>query len=76
MEKKEVIIKCLKIVKGGYFTQWNHLVSNGWLDSFEQIKLILELEKAFSIKIPVGRISPEDLNSIEQIENLIDNCLS
>ena len=76
MEKRETIIKCIKKVKGNYFTQENHLVSDGWLDSIELIELVMELEEAFSLKIPIVNIAPENLDNIEEIEALIEGGLS
>lgn len=43
------------------------LVSTGLVDSFALVEVLAELEKVTRRKIPAGRISPQDLDTVEMM---------
>jgi acyl carrier protein len=43
------------------------LVSSGLIDSFALIDVLLELEKITGRRIPAGRVSPEDLDTVRKM---------
>ena len=45
------------------------LVSSGLVDSFALIDVLLELEKITSRRIPAGRVSPKDLDTVREMLN-------
>ena len=47
------------------------LVSSGLVDSFALIDLLAELERVTQCKIPSGRVSPLDLDSVEAMLELV-----
>lgn len=48
-----------------------NFIENGYLDSFDVITIIADLEEAFGVKIEGSAIIPENLKDIESIEKLI-----
>lgn len=54
------------------FKNSSDFVSSGYLDSFDIITLISELENAFGISISALDIIPENFCSIEAIEKLVE----
>lgn len=48
------------------------LVSSGLIDSFDLVELLSEVERVSGKKLPVGRIGPQDLESIERILDLVE----
>ncbi len=72
MEKnKENIIKILQTIKGKDFQEEHDLISGGFLDSFELLTFIQELEESFGISIPLEYISPEEFNNVVSVYELI-----
>ncbi len=69
---KDEIRKILKEIKGESFEEENNLITNGYINSFELIKLISELERQYEIRIPIEKITPDTFNSIERILNLVE----
>jgi acyl carrier protein len=43
------------------------LVSSGLIDSFALVEVLLELEQVTGRRIPAGRVSPRDLETVEQM---------
>lgn len=43
------------------------LVSSGLVDSFGLVEVLLELERITDRRIPPGRISPEDLDTVRKM---------
>lgn len=48
-----------------------NFIESGYLDSFDVITIIADLEEAFGVKIEGSAIIPENLKDIESIEKLI-----
>lgn len=74
-DAKSLIKACLKEVKGNYFDYEESLISGGFISSIEFFPLILKLEKAFHVKFPLENISPENFDSICDIERQIRELL-
>lgn len=43
------------------------LVSSGLVDSFALVEILTELERITQCRIPAGRVSPMDLNTVRQM---------
>lgn len=54
------------------FRESDNFVEDGYLDSFDIISLVSELEERFEIKIDGLDIIPENFESIESIKKLIE----
>jgi acyl carrier protein len=48
------------------------LVSGGLIDSMSLVDLILDLEAAFGMRIPVMEVQPDDFDSVRAISRTID----
>jgi acyl carrier protein len=48
------------------------LFETGYLDSFVLTDLVLELEKAFAVKIPDSELTPRRFETVERIESLLE----
>lgn len=77
-EQKDIkvgITNCLKSIKGDSFDQSEDLITGGYIDSFELMFLIEELEKYFHVKIPLAFIEPERFNRVNSICELLEECM-
>ena len=54
------------------FERETELIDDGFLESFDVITLIAEIEDQFGIEIPAEEIVPENFNSAEGIWNLCE----
>ena len=43
------------------------LVSSGLVDSFALVEVLMELERVTRLRIPAGRVSPTDLETVRQM---------
>lgn len=50
----------------------SHLIFDGILSSLEIIQLICELEKRFSVKIPIEEILPDNFDQVESLGAMIE----
>lgn len=72
MEKgKKEIMGILQKMKGKGFREDHDLITGGFLDSFELLMFIKELEECFSVHIPLEKINQEEFNSVESICEVI-----
>ncbi len=46
------------------------LVSSGLVDSFALVEVLMELERVTKLRIPAGRVSPIDLETVRQMLQL------
>lgn len=51
------------------YTSSTNLIEDGFLDSFDMVLLITELEKIFGVRIPGDEIRAENFKDIETIIN-------
>jgi acyl carrier protein len=68
----EEIIKILENVVPGVDVTSNSLVDDGLLDSFDIVTLVSELIDKFNVEISVEDIIPDNFNSVEAINKLIE----
>ncbi len=73
---RDEIKKILKDIKGDYFDFENGLITNRYLNSFDVMKLLVCLERAFEIKIPTNAITLENLDSLDELIRLVDKYKS
>ncbi len=70
---KEKIIKILTEIRPEF--EFNdptvHFMEAGYLDSFDIISIVVDLETTFDVKISGALIVPENFKSIDSIANLI-----
>jgi acyl carrier protein len=70
--KMNEILNILKDVRPEInFETENNFISNGFLDSFDMITLVTELEKKFDILIDPLDILPENFESIDTIAKVV-----
>lgn len=75
-EVKEQIIEALKAVRPDVdFEKETAKTGEGLLDSFEVIQFVSEIGERMKLDIPVEEIVPENFNSLEAMENLIQSLL-
>jgi len=53
--------------KGVQFTDDTPLISGGILDSLAIVDILLDLERAFGIRVPAIDVQPDDFDSIRMI---------
>lgn len=51
------------------------LFESGILDSFDIVKLVLQLEDGFGITIGVEKVTSENFRTVEAIVNMIENII-
>ena len=51
------------------------LIASEILDSFEIVKLVVELEDAFDIEIAIDAVTPDNFRSAESIIKLVESYL-
>lgn len=66
------IIKILNEIRPEFeFTSGNDFISQGMLDSFDTIRLVVELDKEFGISIDGIDIIPDNFRNISSISKLL-----
>ena len=72
MTKKEKIASLLKEIKPTInLTGIDDIIDSGYLDSLELMALISGLIDEFGVEIEVDNITPENFNSIDAMEKMI-----
>lgn len=73
MERKEIIINILEELRPDVDTFEDvKLMEEGILDSFDIVSLMLEINEQFAIEIGVENVLPENFETLETIEALVD----
>lgn len=67
----EKIKEIIEDITGEKVDENTDLIEEGFLDSFDIVSLVLELNDAFGIKIEVAELLPEKFSNINDIEKLI-----
>ena len=67
--------KLLELLKGIRpdidFENETSLIDDGYLDSFDVVSIISEIDDVFGVQIRINELDPENFNSVEAIWNLI-----
>ena len=67
----EKIKEIIEDITGEKVDENTDLIEEGFLDSFDIVSLVLELNDAFDIKIEVAELLPENFSNINDIEKLV-----
>lgn len=68
----EELIERLKRIKDGVdFSTETELFDDGFLDSFDVIRIIKMIDEEYDVQIPPAQIVPENFNSAEAIYEMI-----
>lgn len=68
----EELLKLLKGVRPDVdFENETALIDDGYLDSFDVVSIISEIDDQFGVQIRINELDPENFNSAESIWNLI-----
>lgn len=71
---EEKVLGILKELRPEFeFEESNNFVEDGYLDSFDIVTLITELETAFDVVIDGLDVLPENFETVEDICNLVNN---
>lgn len=71
---KDKIIEILKETRPEFeFSESVNFIDAGFLDSFDLITIVADLESTFNIKINGALIVPESFHNIDSILNLVKN---
>lgn len=73
MSKHEAILEILQKIKPFVnFEKAHGILDNGYLDSLEFMNLITELSQRFGVELGVDEITPENFDTVETIEKMIE----
>ena len=71
---REQIIEILtEICPGVDFEQETSLIDDGLIDSLDIVAVVTEIMEAFDVELGVDDLTPENFNSVEAIEELIES---
>ncbi len=72
MNFKDIIINALQEVRPDLEISGDEkLIEDGLLDSFDIVTLILEINEAFGLDLGPESITPENFNTVQDIEALV-----
>ena len=70
----EELLKLLKGVRPDVdFENETALIDDGYLDSFDVVSIISEIDDQFGVQIRINELDPENFNSAEAIWNLVQS---
>ena len=71
---REQIIEILtEICPGVDFEQETSLIDDGLIDSLDIVAVVTDLMDTFDVQLGVDDLTPENFNSVEAIEDLIES---
>ena len=70
--KKQIIEILSEICPGIDFETETALIDDGLIDSLDIVAVVTELMEAFDVELGVDDLTPENFNSVEAIEELIE----
>ena len=71
--RKQIIEILSEICPGVDFETETALIDDGLLDSLDIVAVVTELMEAFDVELGVDDLTPENFNSVEAIEELIES---
>ena len=71
--KKQIIEILSEICPGIDFETETALIDAGLIDSLDIVAVVTELMEAFDVELGVDDLTPENFNSVEAIEELIES---
>ena len=71
--KKQIIEILSEICPGIDFETETALIDDGRIDSLDIVAVVTELMEAFDVELGVDDLTPENFNSVEAIEELIES---
>ncbi len=71
--KKQIIEILSEICPGINFETETALIDDGLIDSLDIVAVVTELMEAFDVELGVDDLTPENFNSVEAIEELIES---
>ena len=71
--KKQIIEILSEICPGIDFETETALIDDGLIDSLDIVAVVTELMEAFDVELGVDDLTPENYNSVEAIEELIES---
>ena len=71
--KKQIIEILSEICPGIDFETESALIDDGLIDSLDIVAVVTELMEAFDVELGVDDLTPENFNSVEAIEELIES---
>ena len=71
--KKQIIEILSEICPGIDFETATALIDDGLIDSLDHDAVVTELMEAFDVELGVDDLTPENFNSVEAIEELIES---
>ena len=71
--KKQIIEILSEICPGIDFETETALIDDGLIDSLDIVAVVTELMEAFAVELGVDDLTPENFNSVEVIEELIES---
>ena len=70
---RKQIIEILSVICPGVdFETETALIDDGLIDSLDIVAVVTELMEAFDVELGVDDLTPENFNSVEAIEDLIE----
>lgn len=71
--KKQIIEILSEICPGIDFETETALIDDGLIDSLDIVAVVTELMEAFDVELGVDDLTPDNFNSVEAIEELIES---
>ena len=71
--KKQIIEILSEICPGIDFETETALIDDGLIDSLDIVAIVTEQMEAFDVELGVDDLTPENFNSVEAIEELIES---
>ena len=71
--RKQIMEILTEICPGIDFENEKALIDDGLIDSLDIVAVVTELMEAFDVELGVDYLTPENINSVEAIEELIES---
>ena len=73
METREQVLAILKEVKPTKnLESVTDIIEGGYIDSFELMSLVVRLNETFGIEVSINELIPENFNSVDAIEMMVN----